>query len=430
MVSHYDTDGITSATILLKYLLGTNLNFHLRIVKHLTQDVCEEISVDEDWILVFLDLGSGHVDLIKNFFDVTKVFVLDHHVPTEHSHPNFFHFNPMFYGIDDLSASMVTYLFVGALDEKLKGEVVDLAVVGGVGDLKGGFGKNSRKIVDEGVELGKVVVERGIKLYGRYSRPIHKALEYSYEPYIPGITGSESNAVQFLAEHGIKVKEGDKWRRLCDLTLEEQRKLATAIIIERLRWKEEDAGDIFGDNYTLVERPVEIKDAQEFSTLLNACSRMKRWDVGIRVCLGDEKALEEASRILEEYRKKLADYLEMVRSGECIVETKKATFVRGEERIEEDFISTIVSILAVSDIASREKPIFGLAVSDDGSYVKVSGRVPKGCDVNIRDLLAEVCAELGGSGGGHRVAAGGMIPRGEEENFINLVEKRLDNHEH
>jgi RecJ-like exonuclease len=418
IISHCDADGICSASIFIKMLLNMEKNFEVRIVKQLTKETIDELNL-KDQFLVLLDCGSGQINFLKSILEKTKILILDHHLPIQFEHPNLLHLNPMLHGISGLSASMVTYLFAKSIDEKNK-ESVDLAIVGEEFDEND---ENAKKIIEEAEKLGKVRVEKGIKLYGRYSRPIHKALEYSFDPFIPGISGSESNAVQFLSEHGIKIKDGERWRKLSDLSLDEQRKLASAIIIERLRGKEENATEIFGNNYTLLERPMEIRDSKEFATLINACGRMERHDMGIRICLGDLDAIQVGLLILEDYRKLLAQYLELIRSGEVIMKTENSTYILGEGKIKDTFIGALLSILLNSNLVEKNKPIFGFAESN--GKIKVSARANEKLKINLRDIISLAASKVGGEGGGHMFAAGGLIPKGEKDNFINLVESEL-----
>ena len=67
----------------------------------------------------------------------------------------------------------------------------------------------------------------GLNIFGRISRPLHKALEISLRN-IPSITG-ESGAIQFLAEVGIQSQLDGNWRTLDDLSNEETKKLTIKI---------------------------------------------------------------------------------------------------------------------------------------------------------------------------------------------------------
>jgi RecJ-like exonuclease len=251
-------------------------------------------------------------------------------------------------------------------------------------------------------------------------------LEFSFDPLIPGISGSESAAVQFLSDLGISIRQDDEWKKLKDLTIEEQQRLASAIILERLRSKHSDAEDIFGDIYTISGRPEEIQDVREFATLLNACGRLARHDVAIKICLGDFKGLEESFDILNQYRRLISEKIEWVRQNEnSILMTDSAIYLFGGTTIPETMIGTIVSILINSNLIDTNKPIFGLAETADGK-LKISARVSKDLKIiNLRDIISDVTKQLEGEGGGHQFASGGLIPKNRQEEFVKLVDNKL-----
>jgi len=236
IISHIDADGLTSAAILSKMLLRLGQNFELKIVKQLTENVVKKIKFTDKDFFIFSDLGSGQLNFLKQFLEKTEVFILDHHEPEMLKDDNLFHLNPLLFDEEEISSSMICYLFAKNVSIQ-NTDLIDLAIVGAVGDEQDEGWKLrglARKILEEAEAVGKIAVSKGIRLYGRNTKPIHKSLEQSFDPFIPGITGSESNAVQFLSELGISVKENGEWKKLKDLTIEEQQKLASAIILERL----------------------------------------------------------------------------------------------------------------------------------------------------------------------------------------------------
>ena len=248
VLTQFDADGLSCAAILTKALTREESNFELRVLKQLTSDEISKLNVGEDEMLVLADFGSGQLGMLKDIIEKTQVLVLDHHETDPGiSHLNLFHLNPLLFGEDEMSASIVCYLFAKYLNLK-NVDLADIAIVGATGDAadhKWEFRGLVKKVLEEGELVGKISVVRGLRLYGRNTRPVHKSLAYSFDPFIPGVSGSESNAVQFLSELGISVKEGTEWKKLKDLTLEEQKKLASAIIMSRMG-TEEDASDIFG----------------------------------------------------------------------------------------------------------------------------------------------------------------------------------------
>lgn len=428
IISHIDADGLCAASIMVKLIARQNINFELTVVKQLTSDEINKLKIGGNDILVLTDLGSGQLDMLKKILDSTQVLVLDHHEIKKISHMNLFHLNPLVLHEEEIPASMIAYIFAKALDTE-NTDLIDLAIVGAVADEKDEkweFKGLAKKILDESELIGKITVMKGLRLYGRMTRPIHKSLEFSFDPFIPGISGSESAAVQFLSDLGISIKENDEWRKLKDLTVEEQQKLASAIILERMRSKHSDAEDIFGDNYTISGRPEEIQDVREFGTLLNACGRLGRYDVAIRVCLGDLKALNEAFDVLSQYRKTISEVISWVeKTKNAVLTTNSAVYIFGNNKIPDTMIGTIISILLNSNLINTNKPIFGFAETADNK-LKVSARVSKDLKViNLRDIISDTAKMVEGEGGGHPFASGGLIPKEKREEFVELMEKRL-----
>lgn len=423
VLSQFDADGITSGAILAKALTREGVNFELRIVKQLTSDIIEGLKVTENDLLILSDFGSGQLEMLKEIIEKTQVIVLDHHEPMKFSHLNLFHINPLLFGEDEMSASIVCYLFAKFLNLK-NVDLVDLAVIGATADEadeKWEFKGLIKKVLEEGELIGKISVARGLRLYGRNTRPIYKALAFTFDPFIPGISGSESQSVQFLSDLGINLKEGTEWRKLKDLTLEEQQKLASAIILERVK-TEEDASDIFGDIYTLNGKPEEIQDVRELATIINACGRTGNHDVALRLLLGDYSAMERCWEVMDEYRGMISDSLNWVRGhADCILHTPNANFLLAKDKIPEVVIGTVASILVNSEMVEGKKPLFGLAYAGEDK-IKISGRVSKDLkELNLKDIISRAAEALGGEGGGHSSAAGGLIPRDKEMDFVRLV---------
>jgi RecJ-like exonuclease len=62
VISHFDTDGITSAAIFSRALARWGKKFNLRIVKGLDEQTVAELP--ESHLLIFLDLASGSLDYL------------------------------------------------------------------------------------------------------------------------------------------------------------------------------------------------------------------------------------------------------------------------------------------------------------------------------------------------------------------------------
>ncbi len=312
IVSHYDADGIASAAIMVKAMLRAGKKFHLSLVKQLGDNAIMSLAEEKRKFIVFLDLGSGHLESIKSHLSGADVVIIDHHQQQgDLEGSRILQVNPLDFGVEDgISGSGVSYIVARSLGPENR-DLSGIAIIGAIGDSQIGsigdewglFGLN-REILKDAVETKRIKLTKGLRIWGRYTRPIHKALEYSVEPYIPNVSGSESSAVQFMHELGIPLKkESGEWRTMANLSEEEQKKLASGIIAERVNGGHPNAEWIFGDVYELLDKGGECRDANEFATVLNACGKMGRGYLGVELLLNVAKAFLEVKWVLEKYRK-------------------------------------------------------------------------------------------------------------------------------
>jgi single-stranded-DNA-specific exonuclease len=434
VVSHLDSDGICACSLLIRALNHENRKYSISIVHQLDTKILQELSYENYHCYFFTDLGSGQLSAIKKFLPEKKVFVLDHHQPDSVSAENVFHVNPHLVGIDgskEISGAGVTYLFVTALNSKNR-DMAHVAVIGALGDVQeeNGFQRLNNEILETAKELGSIEVRKGLRAFGSQTRPIHKLLEYSTDPYIPGVSGSESGAIQFLCSIGIDPKNGKEWKKLIHLSDEEQKRLATAIIIKRAG--EQKPEDIFGYTYLLVKEQEEspLKDAKEFSTLLNACGRMDKASLGIGACIGNEAAKQRAIQQLTEYRKEIISavkWYEENRNTQYVHAEKGFVIINAQDFIHFTFVGTLASILSKSNEFEGRTYILSMAYRLDNT-IKVSLRIAdrnKQEDSDLRSILMKLASFVGGEAGGHLEAAGAIIPLDKEEEFIAAAKEIL-----
>ncbi len=330
-----------------------------------------------------------------------------------------------------------------ALD-KTNVDLACVATIGALGDLQDkyeqrGLGGVNERIVEDAEKSGFLKLETDLLFFGRETRPIHKALAYTTNPFIPGISGEEDASYAFLLKRvGITPKNKDKWLALRDLSEEEKKRLFSALA-DHLASKQlpsDIALRLIGNVYTLTkEEPwTPLRDAREFAVLLNATGRMEKPSLGVSVCMGDRAAaLEQANIVLEEYRRTITKSLNwLYEKASRIQELNSIYVVRGENFIHENLIGTVSSILSTS-LPKHEKPIIAYSIVPRESLIKVSARAldtltDRG--INLGDILRIAAEKHSGRGGGHDVAAGAQIPIKKIKPFIELVDelvrKRLE----
>ena len=433
--SHLDADGVAAAGIIGKALYRLDARFRIRITQWVDEKLVAEILQEKPQMVIFLDLGSDYANLLMQKTQEIKVVVLDHHQPSGGLSSDFPCVNPHLFGIDgarDISSAGVAYFVAKAID-KVNMDLSPIAVVGALGDLQDKYdqrmlGGLNEKIVGDAKSQGLLTVEKDLIFFGRETRPIHKTLASTTNPFIPGISGEEDKSLAFLASIDIKPKYGDKWRALRDLSEEEKRRLCSALADYLLsKGLHYEISNLIGHVYTLnKEEPwTPLRDGREFAVLLNAVGRMDKPSIGVAVCMGDRgSALGEASKILEEYRRTINRYLGWImEKPERIREMENIYVVYGEDFIDDKIVGAISSILTTS-LPNPEKPLIAYADVKEEGIVKVSARTidattSKG--VNLGEVMQVAAEKCLGKGGGHNVAAGAQIPIENVEIFLRLV---------
>ena len=487
VVGHIDADGITAASIASAALGRAYVEHTVRFVKKLDDAEVERAQAHPAERVWFVDLGSGAFPRM----DAGRCVVSDHHRfeagPTVAGEG---HVNPHLFGMDgstEISGAGVTYLVAKKMDPRNR-DLSALAVVGAVGDFQdaaeGRLCGYNRSILDDAVEAGLVRAEKDVRLFGRQTRPLHALLQYSSEPpLLPFLTGRKARrdelnedqveqdeekmaCIDFLTGLGVPLRDGNRFRTWADLDREEKRRIVSALVDRMI-----DAGKgeayirrLIGEAYTLsgdlpgtprgwyalsgpeacelsdgsTWRPNmrALFDAKEFATLLNACGRHDRPEIGKAVCLGDRgEGLAEAIRQQDNHRERLRAAIDLVKRDPSFRpsvialgdgELRAVRYFHGRDRIEDTIVGIVAGMLLGTPEVPADRPLIAFAQSMDGTCtVKVSGRGTRDMTrrgLDLSSAMREAAAMVGGSGGGHNIAAGATVPDGREDDFLRAID--------
>jgi len=470
LASHIDADGLTSAAVGATALERAGIAFEVTFKKQLDAAEIETIANAGFETVLFTDFGSGQLEHIvqhEREGAFTPV-IADHHQPADADTE--YHVNPLLEGIDgggELSGAGTTYVLARAMaecgsdgsqatdgvdirpasspagppadpshDHATAGnrDLAALAVVGAVGDMQTVDGEligANAAIAAEGVAAGVLDTATDLAMYGTQTRPLPKLLEYASDVRIPGITNSQSGSIRFLEGLDVDLRRDGDWRTWADLRHEERQAVVSGLVQHAVsRGVPPDRiNQLVGSSYTLTrEEPgTVLRDASEFSTLLNATARYERADVGLAVCLGDRaQAFAEAERLLRRHRRNLSEGLDWVASSGVTRETNVQWF-HAEDRIRETIVGIVAGMALGADGVDPDRPIVGFAYKTDAEdETKVSARgTPRltGRGLDLADVMDEASSRVGGEGGGHAVAAGATVPRGKESAFLEVVDE-------
>jgi len=429
LVSNLDADGISAASIMIKTFERLNLSYSITILHQLKEENIRELAQDDYEYYVFCDLGSGQLRVLNKYFENKKLFVLDHHEIQGRPEKNITHINPHLFGFDgssEISAAGVCFLFARAVDKKNE-DLAHLAIIGAIGDVqeKNGFKGLNKAILEIAVRKGMIRVEKGLRLFGLQTRALHKLLEYSSDLGIPGVTGNESGAVQFLKRIGVEpVDENGKWKTFSRLTEAEKKRLVAGIIMKRQNAGIKNPEDIFTNVYVLPdEEPGIFRDAREFSTLLNSCGRMNNASLGIGACLGDEKQRVMAVNSLRDYKKEIVSSMNWYKEhisktgSDRIIKGSNYIIINAKDNVLVTMIGTIASMISKNNDLEDNIFVLSMARNPDNT-TKVSLRItgnPEGVD--LKSIVSELVQRVGGEAGGHQFAAGAVIDTDKEDEF-------------
>lgn len=414
IVHHYDCDGISAGAIVQNAFKKENRKYRAKWIKKLDDIAIDAFAKERE--LIFCDLGGGN----KRVNELKDVLIIDHHQTEGISKTQI---NPILHQIDggtELSSSGAAY-FVFKND-------VDVAITGAVGDMQSPFAGMNKFLLEDGVKSKNVTVEKDLRFYGRYSRPILQFLLYSDDPYIPGVSYNEEGAKRIITESGIEYEKTGNKEAISygKLTNEEKKKLISAlanVLIDKNMIKK--AEELIGESYVFPNRGEGngTYEANEFSTLLNACGRHNKAEIGVGVCMGDDAAYLEANALLQYHRRKIKEGIDFAKAN--IQDFGKFFFIDGRGIIDEGLIGIVCGMI-MNPISN--KPILGISLGENED-IKLSSRGTKKLiadGLNLGLMIREVTGRIGGVGGGHRIAAGAAIPRDKLGSFLEEMGKELD----
>ncbi|RXE55129.1 phosphoesterase [Methanoculleus taiwanensis] len=433
IISHIDADGISTESILAQAISREGIPVRSVFVRQLEPMAMRHVPKDAS-LKLFTDLGAGQQNLLEaHGLTAEEVLIVDHHV-SQPCETEYTQVNCLDHGYQKMSAAGLAYMLARELDNG-NIDLAKLAVVGNVGDMMAregcGLVGPAREIALDGAAYGNVVIRRhDLNCYGTSTRPVHVCLGYSDDPYIAGISGSTNAALRFLQKLNVTLKADEgRWLVWEELSFEDKKTIISALT-QQLVAHGKETGRLIGEIYLFPDEPerTPLRNASEYATLLNACGRWTQPRIGSSVCRGDRgTAYQDAERMLTNHRAIIRELLQYILDT-GVTELTHLQYVHTGDR----FPDTIVGIGAGMALSKLDwhKPILIMSVMiDDPEVTKVSARTNEWAlsrGVDLQDAMVRASEEVGGAGGGHRIAAGAYIPKEKEQEFINRVNRVLE----
>jgi RecJ-like exonuclease len=229
------------------------------------------------------------------------------------------------------------------------------------------------------------------------------------------------------------MKVNGRWRVTSEISQQEKSTILDAIakfIVASQNTETDIIDNLTGYTYTLIneDQRSQLRDVREFSTLLNACGRIRKAGIGIGICMGDRNAmLTEGEEIIANYQTTLRNYISTIFAEKWrLVDDGKTLFINGEGLLDEDMTGAVSSLLSGSPTFSG-RLLFVRTLARDNNTYKFSSRKCLRCksESNLGLLMRHCSESVGGVGGGHVAAAGCRIPSTRLESFMQRIRNAL-----
>lgn len=404
VISHCDADGIASAAVIAISLKRAGYNFHVSIRKT-GSSIAGGISREE--LTIFCDIGSTNLDEINGL--KCRAILCDHHM-IKGELTNGINMNARAYGMDgsrEVCGATATLALSLAMDSG-NSDLAELAVTGAIGDKqdRGGFTGYNRKILDMAVKEG--IIEMRDDVVFSTERSLMDALDECIEPYFTNFSGDR--VMLFLKKLDI-----DPLKKFSELDGREKKKLLSGLSLKLVEQKADHV-----ELLRTVPHGKKFGNLYELASKLNACAREGEEGVGVAACLGDAESMKRAGELQSRYRSAIRQEM-----GELEREKPEEMNNLSYFRTKKSPLGGVLAGLAMLYLPnfSKDKPV--ISVSAGSKKVDISGRATDklvGAGLNLAEGMSAAAQTVGGSGGGHPIAAGATIPAGKEEEFL----KELD----
>jgi len=415
VVSHYDADGIASAGIICNALYEKGYDFHATVMRNPFTRGLERLKNEENELIIFSDMGSGQIETIEQLG--CKIIILDHHQYLKKDvKKDILQINANLCGMDgnyEACGATMSFAFVRALDKNNE-KLVPLALAGAIGDKQhiGGIRGYNKEILNVALENGFLKQAHGIKLYGE---TIYDALYFSIDPYYVGLSGN-SNAIEDV----LKKLNIEKSSKINDIDQNKKMRLQSFLLFKLIK---------AGCQKNILDTVIRTRywsemlgcELERFADLLDACGKNQHRSLGLSICLGNKDAFKEAEMIEQDFKQKILNSLYILEE-EGAHETKAIRYFYSDD----SSLGGVVGGIAANYLFDEKKPLFSLVRKEDENEIHVSCRgnqllVKRGLDLG--STMKEVSSEMGGHGGGHKIAAGATIDIKKEKEFIEKVDK-------
>lgn len=425
LVSHLDTDGITSLSLFKKFY--ENADYELKIVPQLDEECISELAEHQKENIILLDTGSLKLtSLSEKLSHKKKLIVIDHHEMEDKKNlpENLVFINPFLFEINgskEISTAGITYFILKEIDETYS-KYSHLPIIAAFGDYQ--YQSNFRplnRIIQQQAMLNKTIItKKELNIFRLNSQPLKFSLSYSGDFKIPKFYRKERSVITLLKT--LKINPNNSYSQLSEA---EQKRLTKAVIKvtpKFLRHK------LFAYhiliNPDLLSNDGYMYEAKEISTFLNGLSRLFNVRLAIDFCLDMKANFVEVKEENKKYKQEISRAMKMYYDmRDEIFESEDLVFVNFAEKLNPNLVGILGSMLTKGGIEQNEKIVAISAYQNKN--LKISFRCVGKLKYDLNKMARYLVSEFGGEAGGHKQAAGAIVKKEFESAIIEKI-KNLD----
>ena len=410
ILAHYDGDGGSAAIILTTALRRAGIKFHLGFIKSLDgKSFNARIAEFPDVFTIVVDAGS---DQSQHIIESSNVVILDHHFFADNDFRGL-NINARKFGIDgtrEACGASMAFLMALAMNEQ-NADLLPFMLSGAISDKQdiGGLSGLNKTIMEHyGSDLKH---EHTLNLEGP---TILDGITYSTDPFFFDLTGKPDNVKASLEALGM-----DSGKGIFALTEDEKRNLVEFLSIRLLSQSCGSEALKYLENDLIKFNRIDFT-SKEISTIVDGNAKIGSNSVPIVYFLGDTSYREEMVNNWRIFKTKLIEYT--YRAFKDIYEEENVRYFYAPESEMAGAISGILMLY----LLKQDKPLIGFNVGNHDTKVSSRGtRRQVQYGLNLSNIMKESALEVGGSGGGHDIAAGAVIPRGKEKQFVEIANRLI-----
>ncbi len=270
------------------------------------------------------------------------------------------------YGATQISLAAHTWLVLEALFGQTPTlpqlALVSMYAQGAFDRMVRSFSALNRELVERLTNDGLIQRQpAGFAVFGAETRPIAMALRDSLDPFIPGITGNEQEAIHLLVNAGIPLHQGEHERTIADLTPSELTKLTSELVLYMLNVHNvspEESERLVAPVFTLQNEDVSLptRDSREFAALIDAAARTGMPSCALSVAMGDRGfQLTKVATAYTAYRNQLSDAIQfMMKQRPSTTDVKSSMFYFAQTRIPPYLVEPCLRIAFAAHRVPRE----------------------------------------------------------------------------